>query len=70
MGKAQLDECEKHRDGDGIRWELWNIEDLSTSREGPVIISRFDAIPFNAVRATEVAVDLTKCKLVSDWHVR
>lgn len=49
---------------DQLRWELWNVENLSEDTSGP-IMRRFETVPDDALKATEFALDLTKCVPIS-----
>lgn len=46
----------------GYRWELWNVEHLEEDDLHPVVITRYDQIPFDALDVRTFRVDLKKCK--------
>jgi len=46
----------------GYRWELWNIEHLAENDDSPVVITRYDTIPDDALDARTLRVDLKKCQ--------
>jgi hypothetical protein len=50
----------------GYRWELWNVEHLAENDTEPVIITRYDDIPDDALDARTFRVDLKKCQSPAD----
>jgi len=46
----------------GYRWELWNVEHLAENDARPVIITRYDTIPDDALDARTFRVDLKRCQ--------
>ncbi len=50
----------------GYRWELWNIEHLKKDDGEPVVITRYDEIPEDALDTKIFRVDLKKCKKIKE----
>jgi hypothetical protein len=46
----------------GYFWELWNVEHLAKDDFYPVVITRYDQIPDDALDARTFRVDLKKCQ--------
>lgn len=46
----------------GYRWELWNVEHLADDDFHPVVITRYDQIPDDAIDARTFRVDLKRCQ--------
>jgi len=46
----------------GYSWELWNIEHLSEDDGDPVVITRYDQIPDDALVTRTFRVDLKRCQ--------
>jgi len=46
----------------GYYWELWNVEHLIKDDANPVVITRYNQIPDNALETRTFRVDLKKCK--------
>jgi len=46
----------------GYRWELWNVEHLAYDDSHPVVITRYDQIPDDAIDARTFRVDLKRCQ--------
>lgn len=47
----------------GYRWELWNVEHLAADNSSPVVITRYDQIPDDALDARTFRVELKKCQI-------
>jgi len=47
----------------GYRWELWNVEHLAENGASPVTITRYDAIPDDALDTRTFRVDLKQCQI-------
>ena len=63
--KGEVEECSRHQDRESVRWELWNIENLSTTVSSPIAITRYNQIPDEALRERLLTLDLRKCTPIS-----
>ena len=59
--KREIEECSRQEAREGIRWELWNVENLSAAVPSPIRITRYDHIPDDALSERILALDLRKC---------
>jgi hypothetical protein len=48
------------------RWELWNVEHLAEIDASPVLITRYDTIPDDALDVRSFRVDLKRCQASFD----
>lgn len=62
---AEVEEYSKQQGNESVRWELWNVENLSSGASGSITITRYDQIPDEALREHLLILDLRKCKPIS-----
>jgi len=55
-------EYREYLDQQGYRWELWNVEHLAENDAIPVLITRYDTVPDDALDTRTFRVDLKKCQ--------
>ena len=48
------------------RWELWNVEHLAENDASPVLVTRYDTIPDDALDVRTFRVDLKRCQASFD----
>lgn len=48
------------------RWEIWNVEHLAENDASPVLITRYDTIPEDALDVRTFRVDLKRCQASCD----
>jgi hypothetical protein len=60
---SQIREYDRHLGSKNVRWELWNIENLSEEALSPMTITPIGHIPDEAMEAKSFRVDLTKCSI-------
>jgi len=62
---GEVEEYSRQQGNESVRWELWNVENLSSGASGSITITRYDQIPDEALREHLLVLDLRKCKSVS-----
>lgn len=57
----EFSEYNEQQRNESVKWQLWNVENLSATVSAPIRITRFDSIPKDALSAQQFALDLGKC---------
>jgi hypothetical protein len=61
----EYEEYIRHLSSNDVRWELWNIVNLSADREGDVLFSRHSQIPEEAIAGVrQLRVNLRRCRFI------
>lgn len=57
----EFSEYEEQLRNQSVKWQLWNVENLSAHVSAPITITRYDSIPKEALSTQQFSLDLTKC---------